>query len=108
MFSVVPLTLVLALGIHNSLARTPAAAWAFVRDHWAEALERFPSNTIVRMVESIKLLSTPEQVDDTTAFFAEHPIAQAAKTLDQLLERQQVNTRFRIREANSPTSIEIE
>jgi puromycin-sensitive aminopeptidase len=84
------------------------AAWAFVRDHWAEALERFPSNTIVRMVESIKLLSTPELVDDTTAFFAEHPIAQAAKTLDQLLERQQVNTRFRIREANSPTSIEIE
>jgi puromycin-sensitive aminopeptidase len=84
------------------------AAWAFVRDHWAEALDRFPSNTIVRMVESIKLLSTPELVDDTTAFFAEHPIAQAAKTLDQLLERQQVNTRFRIRETQSPTAIGIE
>jgi len=74
------------------------AAWAFVRDHWAEALDRFPSNTIVRMVESIRLLSTPELVDDTTTFFAEHPIAQAAKTLDQLLERQRVNTRLRIRE----------
>ena len=84
------------------------AAWAFVRDHWAEALDRFPSNTIVRMVESIKLLSTPELVEDTSAFFAEHPIAQATKTLDQLLERQQVNTRFRIREAHSPTPIEIE
>jgi puromycin-sensitive aminopeptidase len=84
------------------------AAWAFVRDHWAEALERFPNNTIVRMVESIRLLSTPELVDDTTTFFAEHPIAQAAKTLDQLLERQQVNTRFRIREAQSPTSFTIE
>ncbi len=84
------------------------AAWAFVRDHWAEALDRFPSNTIVRMVESIRLLSTPELVDDTTAFFAEHPIAQAAKTLDQLLERQQVNTRFRIRETQSPSAIAIE
>jgi puromycin-sensitive aminopeptidase len=84
------------------------AAWAFVRDHWAEAIDRFPSNTIVRMIESIKLLSTPELVDDTTAFFAEHPIAQAAKTLDQLLERQQVNTRFRIRETPSPSVIEIE
>jgi puromycin-sensitive aminopeptidase len=84
------------------------AAWAFVRDHWDEALDRFPSNTIVRMVESIRLLSTPELVDDTTAFFAEHPIAQAAKTLDQLLERQQVNTRFRIRETQSPTAIVIE
>jgi puromycin-sensitive aminopeptidase len=84
------------------------AAWAFVRDHWAEALDRFPSNTVVRMVESIRLLSTPELVNDTTAFFAEHPIAQAAKTLDQLLERQQVNTRLRIREMTSPTANVIE
>jgi puromycin-sensitive aminopeptidase len=84
------------------------AAWAFVRDHWTEALDRFPSNTIVRMIESIRLLSTPELVDDTTAFFAEHPIAQAAKTLDQLLERQQVNTRFRIRETQSPAAFMIE
>ena len=76
-----------------------AAAWAFVRDHWAEAIDRFPSNTIVRMVDSVKFLSTPELVDDTTTFFAEHPIAQATKTLEQVLERQRVNTRFRLREA---------
>ncbi len=75
------------------------AAWAFVRDHWSDALDRFPSNTIVRMVDSIKFLSTPELVADTTGFFAEHPIEQASKTLEQLLERQQVNTRFRLREA---------
>ncbi len=75
------------------------AAWAFVRDHWTEALERFPSNTIVRMVDSIKFLSTPELVDDTAAFFAVHPIEQATKTLEQVLERQQVNTRFRLRES---------
>ncbi len=74
------------------------AAWAFVRDHWAEALVRFPSNTIVRMVESVRLLSTPYLVDDASAFFAEHPIKQAVKTLDQILERQQVNTNFRLRE----------
>jgi len=75
------------------------AAWAFVRDHWAEALERFPSNTIVRMVEAVKFLSTPELVDDTTRFFAEHPIEQAVKTLEQILERQQVNTAFSLRES---------
>jgi len=74
------------------------AAWAFVRDRWDEAVDRFPSNTIVRMVDSIKLLSTPELVADTTAFFARHPIDQASKTLEQLLERQVVNTRFRLRE----------
>ena len=32
-------------------------------------------------------------------FFAEHPIPQAAKTLDQVLERQRVNAALREREA---------
>jgi puromycin-sensitive aminopeptidase len=86
------------------------AAWAFVRDHWSDALERFPSNTIVRMVEAIKFLSTPELVDDTAAFFAEHPIEQGAKTLEQLLERQRVNTAFRRREASrwTPGTVHLE
>ena len=75
------------------------AAWAFVSDHWAEAFDRFPSNTIVRMVDSVRLLATPQLVDDTTAFFAEHPIGQAVKTLDQILERQRVNANFRSRES---------
>ncbi len=75
------------------------AAWAFVRDHWEEALDRFPSNTIVRMIDSINHLSTPELVQDTSAFFADHPIEQATKTLEQVLERQRVNMRLRLREA---------
>jgi puromycin-sensitive aminopeptidase len=85
-----------------------ATAWAFVRDHWPQALERFPSNTIVRMVDSVKSLATPELVEDTARFFAEHPVEQAAKTLEQVLERQRVNARFRDREAarwsGTPTS----
>ena len=76
-----------------------AAAWAFVRDHWDEALDCFPSNTIVRMVESVKFLSTPDLVEDTTTFFEKNPIEQSTKTLDQILERQGVNARFRLREA---------
>ena len=76
-----------------------ATAWAFVRDHWDEAIDRFPSNTIVRMVDSVKFLSSPELVDDTAAFFERHPIEQAAKTLEQVLERQRVNAEFREREA---------
>ena len=70
-----------------------------------EALERFPSNTIVRMVDSVKFLSTPELVDDAATFFAEHPIAQATKTLEQVLERQRVNTRFRLREAERQVEV---
>jgi puromycin-sensitive aminopeptidase len=75
------------------------SAWAYVRDHWQEALDRFPSNTIVRMVDTVKYLSTPQLVDDAAAFFADHPIEQGTKTLEQILERQRVNTDLRTREA---------
>ncbi|MGA1754723.1 MAG: M1 family metallopeptidase [Ilumatobacteraceae bacterium] len=73
-------------------------AWEFVRRHWNEANERFPSNTIVRMIDPVKLLNTSDAETDVQAFFSEHPIPQAAKTLDQILERQRVNVALRGRE----------
>ncbi len=76
-----------------------AMAWESVRRQWPELLERFPNNTIVRMVGSITLLTTPHLVADVQGFFSEHPIPQAAKTLEQLLERQRVNADLRAREA---------
>jgi aminopeptidase N len=74
------------------------AAWTFVRQHWDEANKAFPRNTIVRMVGSITTLTDPQVAADVRAFFAEHPIEQAAKTLEQLLERLQVNTALKARE----------
>jgi len=79
--------------------RHGAAAWRFVREHWDQANAAFPANTIVRMVDGVKLLSTDAQVADVESFFAEHPIPQGAKTLAQILERQRVNTALRNREA---------
>ena len=79
--------------------RHGAASWDFVRRQWAETNERFPRNTIVRMVETVKLLDAPAQVTDVQAFFSEHPIEQASKTLEQLLERQRVNAQVRARNA---------
>ncbi len=76
-------------------------AWDFVRQHWTEANERFPRNTIVRMVETVKLLDRPEQVAQAQAFFSEHPIEQAMQTLQQLLERQRVNAKVRADNADS-------
>ena len=69
-----------------------------MRRHWDEANAAFPSNTIVRMIDSVKLLTEERVAADVQAFFAEHPIEQAAKTLDQVLERQRVNTALRARE----------
>jgi puromycin-sensitive aminopeptidase len=74
------------------------AVWNSIRTRWSEATDRFPDNTIVRMVDSVKLLTKPEVAADVQAFFAEHPIPQSAKTLDQVLERQRVNVALLARE----------
>ena len=78
--------------------RHGAASWEFVKVHWSEANERFPANTIVRMVDAVKLLTAPGAVDDAASFFAEHPIEQAVQTLEQILERQRVNAALHGRE----------
>ncbi len=74
------------------------AAWEFVQAHWDEANDRFPANTIVRMVDAVKLLTAPGAVEEAARFFGEHPIEQATQTLEQVLERQRVNAALRMRE----------
>ena len=59
--------------------------------------DRFPDNTIVRMVDGVKMLTLPEQRADVVAFFEEHDIPQATKTLAQVLERQGINVALRQR-----------
>jgi puromycin-sensitive aminopeptidase len=84
--------------------RNGTMAWETVRRQWPELLDRFPSNTIVRMVGSVTMLTSPEVVADVQGFFSEHPIPQSAKTLEQLLERQRVNADLRAREADALAS----
>jgi puromycin-sensitive aminopeptidase len=76
-------------------------AWKELRQRWKEATERFPDNTIARMVETVKTLSLPEEQADVTAFFSEHDIPQAAKTLQQILDRQAINVALRHRATES-------
>lgn len=71
--------------------RHGALAWEFTARNWDDANRRFPTNTIVRMVDSVKLLTDPAVVASVQAFFAEHPVPQAEATLRQILERQRVN-----------------
>ncbi len=72
-------------------------AWDFVQRRWGDINEAFPRNTISRIVETVKALDRPADVAQAAAFFSEHPIEQAAKTLDQILERQRVNAEVRER-----------
>lgn len=74
-------------------------AWDLVRERWTEANDRFPVNTIVRMIDPVKLLTDDASATEVPAFFADHPIPQAVATLAQVLERQQVNVALRRRQA---------
>jgi hypothetical protein len=74
-----------------------ARAWEALRARWNEAEERFPSQLTIRMVEGVRFLTLPEQVDEAQAFFAEHPIPQSSKMLEQMLERQRVAAALRRR-----------
>ncbi|MFK8023279.1 MAG: M1 family metallopeptidase [Ilumatobacter sp.] len=77
------------------------AAWSFLRERWGEAVERFPGNTIVRMIDTVSLLNEPEDAHVAQGFFAEHPIEQAKQTLEQTLERQRVNVALRARDGDA-------
>ena len=75
-----------------------ADVWRFVTDHWEVLNELFPSSSIVRMVTGVATLTDPEQVSLVQSFFDEHPVAQGATTLAQILERQRVGASLRGRE----------
>jgi puromycin-sensitive aminopeptidase len=74
------------------------STWAFVKREWDRIVERFPSNTIPRLLGGVVTLSTPEQQADVEAFVSSHPVPQATKTVEQHLERLRVNVALRERE----------
>ncbi|MDP9331053.1 MAG: M1 family metallopeptidase [Actinomycetota bacterium] len=71
--------------------------WAFVKEHWDEVEKRFPASLIGRIAEGVRYLTAPGSAEDAAAFFAEHPIPQSAKTLEQILERQRIASELRKR-----------
>ena len=75
-------------------------AWQFIRDRWEELNTAFPQNSIPRMVGGIRSLSTPTLAAEVIQFFEEHPIPQGQQTLDQHLEKLQVNVKLRERESS--------
>ena len=72
-------------------------AWDFVEANWQTIVDTFPSNSIVRMLDGSKALSTTPMVDRVADFLADHPVEQGEKTLQQILERQRINVGLRHR-----------
>ncbi len=75
-----------------------AKAWEFVRRNWDPFNERFPSNSIVRMLDGLRDITDETLATDVQGFFAEHEVPQGAKQLAQHLERQKAGVALRQRE----------
>ena len=78
-----------------------ALAWYFVAAEWDTINERFPSNSIARLLEGVRSLSSPDVAPEVFVFFETHEVPQGDKILAQHLERLEVNVALRAREAAS-------
>jgi puromycin-sensitive aminopeptidase len=76
-------------------------AWFFVTDEWDTINQRFPSNSIARLLEGIRSLSAPSVAPAVFVFFEDHEVPQGDKILAQHLERLEVNVALRARESEA-------
>jgi puromycin-sensitive aminopeptidase len=73
-------------------------AWNFVAKNWDEINQRFPANSIPRMVSGIRSLRERSVAHQAAAFLAEHPIPQGEMQVRQHLERMWVTVALGERE----------
>ena len=74
-------------------------AWRYVRDNWDELVPQFAASNVIHLAQGARFLTTPDQVADVQAFFAEHDIPQNRLSLLQALERQRLLSALRERAA---------
>jgi puromycin-sensitive aminopeptidase len=62
-------------------------AWDLISARWDELSERFPSNSLPRMLEGIRGVTDPALAARIQEFLAAHPTPSGARQVDQHLER---------------------
>ncbi|HET9261175.1 MAG TPA: M1 family metallopeptidase [Acidimicrobiia bacterium] len=77
--------------------------WANARSRWDEVLDVMPGMTRTRVIEGLPALSQLEVAADVKGFFAEHPLPEASRTLEQRLELLDANVKLRERETDEVT-----
>lgn len=78
--------------------------WADARSRWDDVLAAMPGLTRNRVVEGLPALSQPEVAADVKGFFAEHPLPEASRALEQKLELLDANVKLRERETEAVTA----
>ncbi|HEU5149814.1 MAG TPA: M1 family metallopeptidase [Iamia sp.] len=87
--------------IGRSLANRAQAArtWDFVARRWDDALARFPSNSISRMLSGVRTVTDAGLARTVEGFLAEHPVPQGDKPIAQHRERMRAGVALRDRVA---------
>jgi puromycin-sensitive aminopeptidase len=76
-----------------------ALVWEWMKSRWEDLQARFPDNSHARMVENVSWLHEPTLAADVRSFLEAHPVKAGQRTVEQTLERLDVNVAFREREA---------
>ena len=71
-------------------------AWKFVKDNWPEFDRRYGGGGfgLMRLVSVCGHFTDEENLADVEAFFQEHPVAAAERTIRQSLERMRLNIKW--------------
>jgi puromycin-sensitive aminopeptidase len=75
------------------------AAWSFVSAHWGTIAERFPANSLPRLVGGVRAVRDRKLAGEIAAFLADHPIPQGELQVRQHVERMWVTVALAEREA---------
>jgi len=77
-----------------------AAAWAFVASHWGDVEQRFPANSLARLISGIRSVRDRGLAEQVAAFTQEHPIPQGELQVRQHVERMWVTVALAERETD--------
>jgi len=77
--------------------------WERSRERWDDVLAAMPGMTRTRIAEGISALSQPETAASVRGHFAEHPVPEAGRSIEQNLEKLDANISLRERETDAVT-----
>jgi len=71
------------------------AVWGLVEANWDDLLSRFPSNSIDRMIDGVRgLCGDRDAATGAIAFLRDHPVPSGQRSVEQTLERLEVQLAF--------------
>jgi len=80
------------------MAKSGPHVWESAGARWEAVLATMPGMTRGRIAEGISALSHPDVAATVRGFFAEHPVPEAARAIEQNLEKLDANVTLRARE----------